>query len=117
MDIIVDQEAGIAILRPDGPRLTWENSGELRAFSQEALDTMVSAVIIDLAHIEHIDSDGLGAFLTVRKNVAEDCKVLICGVDEKLESIFRLPRLDQLFPIHPDLTSAVESLSADQSAE
>ena len=113
MELIVDQEAGAAILRPEGPRLNWENTRELRTFSPDSLDGSIGAIIIDLRHVQHIDSDGLGSFLTIRKNAAEDFKILICGVDEKLESIFRLPRLDQIVPIHPDLTSAIESLSLD----
>ncbi len=111
MDILVDEEDGLAILRPEGPRLNWENSGELRTFSPDSIDTPIYAVIIDLCDVEDIDSDGLGAFVTVRKNAPESCDVLICGVDEKLESIFRLPRLDQIFPIHRDLDSAIDSLS------
>ncbi len=114
MDILVDEEDGLVILRPEGPRLNWENSGELRAFSGEALACQVKTVIVDLCNVDYIDSDGLGAFIAVRKNAEEDCKVLICGIDENLESIFRLPRLDQIFPIHPNLDSAIDSLSNDK---
>lgn len=60
--------------------------------------------ILDLEQVEFISSVGFLAFMAVRRNIA-DGRVLLCGVAEPLQDVFRLCRL---LPTKPDQTTPFE---------
>ena len=78
----------------------------------ESLRTMIAkkprAVVVDLAKVTYIDSSGLAVLIEGMQNVQEyDGKFALANVQESVQHIFEIARLDQVFQIFPDVDSAL----------
>lgn len=69
-------------------------------------------VILDLANVSFVDSSGLGAIVASMKQM-EGRKLELAGMQETVAQVFRLTRMDSVFPIHDSVSEAV---SRSQSA-
>jgi anti-sigma B factor antagonist len=93
-----DAEDGEATLRIEGT-LDAVTAPELRP----ALDGLVAEkkqkIVIDLSSLRLIDSSGVGVLVSLFKRVrANGGDVRIVGVRDQPRAIFRLLRLDRVFP-------------------
>jgi len=77
-----------------GKMVDWINQGNRR-------------IILDLSHVDFIDSSGLGAIISSLKTIGSDGDLVICGVRETVMSLFRLTRMNRVFQI---FTSEQEAL-------
>jgi len=58
-------------------------------------------VMLDLSQVTFIDSSGLGAVVAVRKSLGPDRQLELAGLTPAVQKVFRLTRMDSVFPIHP----------------
>jgi anti-sigma B factor antagonist len=56
-------------------------------------------VVLDLAMVNFLDSTGLGAIVSSLKRLDGDGVMVICNVGEMVMDVFRLTRMDRVFPI------------------
>jgi anti-sigma B factor antagonist len=68
-------------------------------------------LILDLAKVNFIDSSGLGAILGVLKSMPKGSELVICGTTSSVTSMFKLTRMDRVFPIYKTVDDAVTALS------
>ena len=78
----------------------------------ELLRTMIAKkpkiVVVDLTKVTYFDSSGLAVLIEGMQNVQEyGGKFALAGVQESVQNIFDLARLDQVFQIFPDVDSAL----------
>ena len=78
----------------------------------ESLRTMTAkkpkVVVIDLTKVTYLDSSGLAALIEGMQNVQEyGGKFAVACVQESVQHIFDIARLDQVFQIFPDVDSAL----------
>ena len=78
----------------------------------EALRTMTAkkpkVVVIDLAKVTYLDSSGLAVLIEGMQKVQEyGGKFAVAGVQESVQHILEIARLDQVFQIFPDVDSAL----------
>ena len=78
----------------------------------ESLRTMIAKkpkrVVVDLTKVTYLDSSGLAVFIDAMQNVQEYCgKFALAGVQESVQHILEIARLDQVFQIFPDVDSAL----------
>ncbi|MCU0902486.1 MAG: STAS domain-containing protein [Tabrizicola sp.] len=66
-----------------------------------------SRVVLDLAHVQFLDSSGLGAIVAVKKMLGPDRVLELASLTPTVEKVFRLTRMDSIFTIHPSLAVAV----------
>ena len=65
-------------------------------------------LIVDLTHVNYIDSSGLAVLIEAMQNVEEyGGKFALAGLQENVRSIFEIARLDQVFRIFPDVDAAL----------
>jgi anti-sigma B factor antagonist len=65
-------------------------------------------VVIDLSRATFIDSAGIAALILAMQEVeAYGGKFFVSGLQETLRSIFETSRLDRIFPIFPDVDTAL----------
>ena len=81
-----------------GKMVDWINQGNRR-------------IILDLSHVDFIDSSGLGAIISSLKTIGSDGDLVICGVRETVMGLFRLTRMNRVFQIFTDESEAIEALS------
>ena len=78
----------------------------------ELLRTMIAkkpkVVVVDLTRATYFDSSGLAVLIEGMQKVQEyGGKFALAGVQESVQHIFEIARLDQVFQIFPDVDSAL----------
>lgn len=64
-------------------------------------------VVLNLEHVAFIDSSGLGAIVAAMKMMRAGRRLDLAGLQPAVDKVFRLTRMDTVFVIHPDLSSAL----------
>ncbi len=65
-------------------------------------------VILDLAHVNFIDSSGLGAIVAIMKLLDPQHRLELASLSPTVEKVFRLTRMDSVFLIHQNAQTAVK---------
>jgi anti-sigma B factor antagonist len=100
---------GIVLVRAEG-QLIVGNRQELKNLVTERLDAGERRFVIDFSRTGYIDSSGLGALVTISKQVREQGgEMRLAGLNDDLRTLFELTKLDTLFAIS---NSAEQALSA-----
>jgi anti-sigma B factor antagonist len=90
------------IYRLQGPMVL----GNMFAF-QEVLRSESVTTILDLTDVPYMDSAGLGvltnSYVSHQKNGR---KLLFVGVNERVQTLFNVTKLDKLFEVFPTVESA-----------
>jgi len=77
-----------------GQLVDWINSGNHR-------------LLLDLGHVDFIDSSGLGALVSALKSLGNSGDLLLCNVSKPVMSLFNLTRMDRIFQIYPNREEAI----------
>jgi anti-sigma B factor antagonist len=64
-------------------------------------------IVLDLADVHFLDSTGLGAIVSSLKKLDGRGVMVICNVGEMVMDVFRLTRMDRVFPIVRTVEDAV----------
>jgi anti-sigma B factor antagonist len=100
---------GIVLVRAEG-QLIVGNRQELKNLVSERLEAGERRFVIDFSRTGYIDSSGLGALVTISKQVREQGgEMRLAGLNDDLRTLFELTKLDTLFAIS---NSAEQALSA-----
>lgn len=90
---------GVAVIGVDG-QLIVGNRQELKQKVLDALEGGARRFVIDFTNTGYIDSSGLGVLVSLSKKVREQGGELrLAGLNEDLQTLFELTKLDTLFAI------------------
>jgi anti-sigma B factor antagonist len=67
-------------------------------------------VMLDLSQVAFIDSSGLGAVVAVRKSLGPDRQLELAGLTSAVQKVFRLTRMDSVFPIYDSIPEGTGGL-------
>lgn len=104
--------------RESGKVLIFDVKGDLDAKSASVLKERInekisdgkSLILINLSDVPYMDSAGLGVLVSGLKNANRlSGDLRIWGLQEEVKSIFELTRLNKVFQIFEDESSAVTS--------
>lgn len=71
---------------------------ELKHEILSSIDTTKSGtLIIDLGHVEFMDSSGVGALVSVRKQLPENAQVELRNLSQFVRKVLMLTRMDRVF--------------------
>ena len=91
--------SGVAVLQVEG-QLIVGNRQELKQKVLDALEGGTRRFVIDFTKTGYIDSSGLGVLVSLSKKVREQGGELrLAGLNEDLQTLFELTKLDTLFAI------------------
>lgn len=77
---------------------------ELRKFAAQRPVRMV----VDLSGVSYMDSSGVATLVeAMQMTRRSNTKLVLCGMQDRVKSIFEIARLDSVFTITPDLESAM----------
>jgi anti-sigma B factor antagonist len=100
---------GVVIVSVDG-QLIVGNRQELKQLVIDALDGGARKFVVDFSRTGYIDSSGLGVLVSLSKKIREQGGDLrLAGLNEDLQTLFELTKLDTLFAI---TRTAQEALTA-----
>ena len=96
---LIKQSTGIVLVTVDG-QLIVGNRQELKQKVLDALDGGARKFVIDFSQAGYIDSSGLGVLVSLSKKIREPGGDLrLAGLNEDLQTLFELTKLDTLFTI------------------
>lgn len=107
MKITKETNNGTTIFRIEG-EVTGAISGELRKVFASVLAGGEKQIIIDASRLEYIDSSGLAALIDFHVKLKRTGgKVSMCSLNQNIESVFKLAKLNALIPVYPGLNEAL----------
>ena len=100
---------GAVVVGVDG-QLIVGNRQELKQLVLDALEGGARRFVIDFTSTGYIDSSGLGVLVSLSKKIREQGGDLrLAGLNEDLQTLFELTKLDTLFQISDTRERALES--------
>ena len=67
----------------------------------------VPRIILNLEKVEFVDSSGLGAIVASMKAMGNPRAMTLAGLNPTVEKVFRLTRMDSVFPLFTSLDDAL----------
>ena len=68
-------------------------------------------LILDFSNVKFLSSSVLGMLIRISKKIYETAgQLCLCCITQKIDEIFTITRLDQVFQIMPDRDSAIASM-------
>ena len=93
------EAGGVVVVTVDG-QLIVGNRQELKQQVVDALDGGARKFVVDFTRTGYIDSSGLGVLVSLSKKIREHGGDLrLAGLNEDLQTLFELTKLDTLFAI------------------
>jgi anti-anti-sigma factor len=72
------------------------------------IENGIPKIVIDCSQLDYMSSAGLRAFLVIHKNVAsKGILVRLCCLQPSIREILDICGLSNIFPIYPDVASAI----------
>ncbi len=94
-------------------------TGQLDAYSDKQFGEFVAShrgtgqpLLIDLSHIDFIDSSGLGALVQLAKQCNADKQQFLVVGNARVVQTVKLVRLEEFLNLQPDLDTALGNLAA-----
>jgi anti-sigma B factor antagonist len=112
MKLNLEKTNGYSVLTIQDERIDAHNSGELKEYLLQMIETGEKQIIVQLEHVRFIDSSGLGALLSGNKHIlAKSGKLALTNIQQQVLSMFELTRLNRVFEIYADLNEAFSNES------
>jgi anti-sigma B factor antagonist len=110
MSISTHEKDDVVILEPKGKIMGGPEATELRNHLYDLISQDHKKVVIDLLHVEWMNSTGLGILISgmtsLRNNKGE---LKLSSVSEKVASLFEITKLSSVFEIFDSADQAVVS--------
>lgn len=109
MQIDVDPKNGAVLLRPHGD-VDLSCARELQGALHQALRSKPGRLVVDLSDVPYMDSSGVATLVEAMQIARRgNTTVILCNLQDKVQSIFEIARLDRVFKI---AASSDEALTA-----
>jgi len=96
------EKTGAMLLVTDLPTLTSDNSRAFKDFVRKALEPGQDLVAVDLGKARSVDSNGLGALISIQKTLSgRGGRVRLLHPSPLVNEMFQLLQLDKIFEIVP----------------
>lgn len=106
IELNVESEDDTMIVRPLG-EIDLGRSPSLRQQLSQAMSGDFDRMIIDLSDVPYMDSSGVATLVeAMQLSRRAGSKLVLCGLQDKVRSIFEIARLDTVFTIVDDREAA-----------
>ena len=97
---------GLVVIRPSGA-VDLASSPALRSILGEAIAESPARVVVDLTQVPYMDSSGVATLVeALQQSRKKSILFALCALQDRVNSVFEIARLDTVFDIKPDLASA-----------
>ncbi len=77
---------------------------------KELIDFGATKIVIDFSGVDHFSSSALGMLITTKKHLTErNGEMKLCYIRSQILKVFKITRLDEIFPIYKTATEALAS--------
>lgn len=110
MELTSSSEPELQIVTVQGQRIDAAVALAFKDRMRELTDGGTGTVILDLNHVQFIDSSGLGAIVAAMKNLGVERQLVLAGLTVTVEKVFHLTRMDTVFSIFSTIEQALAEL-------
>ena len=83
---------------------------------EEKLSTVGSTIVVDLRHLDFMDSSGLAVLVRRKQKLEEGSELRLVVKPGIIERLFEVSGIDQVFPIYSDVETAIEGAGSESSS-
>jgi len=103
------KDDGITVVRVSGRVMLGSEGGKIDKVLDELIGQGHRRFIFDISGVAHMDSTGIGRFVSALNKVREaGGKLRMAGATGGVREGFRVTRLDTIFEFFPDVNSATQ---------
>lgn len=113
MNLSFEPHGSVGILRVKEMRIDASVAIVFKDRFRELVAASNGDVILDLAHVDFVDSSGLGAIVAARKILGAGRVLELAGLTPAVDKVMVLTRMDTVFPIHADADVAAAARLSD----
>ena len=111
MDVKENVVKGVLVVKPAGPRLDASVAPAFKVQLFDRINEGQTLICLDLSNVDFMDSSGLYSIMSSLKALGETGDLVLCGLNQKVEAIFRITRTNKVFNIFPSQAEALSSLT------
>ena len=112
MQIAERTEGNIPVLAITGD-IDLESSPQLRDFLKGKSSKKTPLLLLDFTGVNYIDSSGLATLIEYYQAIQGfKGKLALASLNPRVKNVFEIVRLEQIFSLHPDITSALTALKS-----
>ncbi|WP_299027319.1 STAS domain-containing protein [uncultured Sulfitobacter sp.] len=110
MELTSSKEPGLQIVTVQEQRIDAAVALTFKDRMREITEGGIDTVLLDLNHVQFIDSSGLGAIVAAMKNLSPDRRLVLAGLTPTVDKVFRLTRMDSVFGVFSTVDDALAEL-------
>ncbi len=99
MNCDVTRANSIVSITPLESRLDLHVADAFRDAMMKQIDDGVRCLVVNMEHVQSIDSSGLGALIAVLRRLGRDGGLSVCGLTPRVKSVFEIARLHRVIPV------------------
>src|SRR5215510_3362232 len=109
--MINDTSVGdVLVVKPMQQRLDAQEAENFKEHMGKRIQDGHAKIVLDLSRVEFIDSSGLGAIVSSLKMLGGQGSLSLCGIRGTIMAMFKLTRMDRVFPMFVTEEEAIASL-------
>ena len=110
MELKIRKNGEVYIIDVNG-EMDLYNSYKLKELVMKMLEKNVKIFIINLEHVDYIDSSGIGALIFICSTIKKmNLKLSICNIHGSVKKVVELTKLTGYFPISSSVEEAILAL-------
>ncbi len=103
---------GVVVITVSGRVMLGEESAKIEAMIEELLAAGKKLIVFDVSGVDHMDSTGIGRFISsLNKVMRAGGKLGMANASKVVRDGFRITRLDTVFEFYDDVESACQGMS------
>jgi anti-sigma B factor antagonist len=110
MELTSSKEDGLQIVTVQEQRIDAAVALAFKDRMRDFTEGGSKTVLLDLNHVQFIDSSGLGAIVAAMKNLGAGRRLVLAGLTPTVDKVFRLTRMDSVFGVFPTVEAALAEL-------
>jgi anti-sigma B factor antagonist len=105
-------EGGIGLIEARGSLIGGDETDQLRQHVLGFIDRGYDKLLIDLSHVDFINSIGIGVLVAAHTSYSKKgWKVKLCGVNKNINNIFVITKLTLVFDVADTRAEAISSFA------
>jgi anti-anti-sigma factor len=102
-------DSQLKVIQPQGI-FNNQTGNKLRQEVDEILAADIKTILIDFQDVTVMDSSGFSALLMTLKAVRqENCRLVLCSINEQVKMIFDMTNTNQVFEVIPNQSSLIST--------
>lgn len=110
MQLVSTTNAGRQIVTVNEARIDAAVALSFKEGMRSETEAGAQVVVLDLQQVQFVDSSGLGAIVASMKAMGKGRTLALAGLTPTVEKVFRLTRMDSVFPMFTSLDDALAGL-------